>query len=289
MTMGPAQSVPDDPGWGVLVVGMHRSGTSVATEVLNRLGLSTCTDPVEADQWNPRGYWESMSLLSQNEHLLRRLGSTWSRPPTDVDLAALGDELPGSAARFATVHPASGWVWKDPRNCILLPFWRRALSQRLAVVLMLRHPIEIAASLARRNQLSTEWSLALWERYVRAALVGAQALPVLVCWYERLLEDPVRWTGDVVTFLTPHGFRAPAGHSKLIEGCVDPSLREADAGESDDAPLNTDHRRLLETLYELSGPHAHFIPPPSNTESRSTRLFLFALSARRRSSTSAHE
>jgi hypothetical protein len=69
-------TAPVAPCEGVLVVGMHRSGTSATTRVLNLFGLSLCE---EKDLWlslpgNETGYWESSSLSRFNERLLTAAG-----------------------------------------------------------------------------------------------------------------------------------------------------------------------------------------------------------------------
>ncbi len=76
-------------------------------------------------------------------------------------------------AALQHAHPERPWVWKDPRTCVLLPFWSAVLEQRAAYVLVVRHPFEVSDSLARRNGCTPLLSLALWERYTRQAMLGA--------------------------------------------------------------------------------------------------------------------
>src|SRR5687768_10874208 len=109
-------------GLGVFVLGMHRSGTSAATRLVNLLGVPTCIDedlsPTKAD--NPRGHWESESLTALNERLLDALGCDWSCPPRleqgwEND-SALEQLVAEAAVLFPTIFPTEQWVWKDPRN-----------------------------------------------------------------------------------------------------------------------------------------------------------------------------
>src|SRR3954470_11086367 len=127
MTLVQPDSGPLDPtavpGRGVLVVGMHRSGTSATTRVLNLTGLPLADAD---DLWlelpgNESGYWESASLSRVNERLLRRVGGTWWRPPDPAALVGLaGDpDLRRQAAQlFVRLHGTGAWVWKDPRVCL---------------------------------------------------------------------------------------------------------------------------------------------------------------------------
>src|SRR5262249_34877266 len=155
------------------------SGTSAVARTVNLLGvaLGEATDLMPASEDNPRGYWESSTLRLLNDELLERLGGTWSAPPrlepgwessTDLRVLSIRARL-----LFPSVFRTSAWVWKDPRNCLLLPFWVRTLGIRPVVILVHRNPLEIWRSLARRDAISKPMALALWERYTRVTLAHA--------------------------------------------------------------------------------------------------------------------
>ena len=94
---------------GVFVLGMHRSGTSVATRLINLLGVPAPIeeDLLPPDRGNPTGYWESSSLVAYNDRLLEVLGSEmtcpeafgpgWERDPRPIDLDAPPRVPPGSS------------------------------------------------------------------------------------------------------------------------------------------------------------------------------------------------
>src|SRR5688500_829655 len=114
-------------GSGVLVVGMHRSGTSAVTEMLHRAGLDVPRAArLDAHVTNPHGHWESWRLVAVNDDLLAAHGGTWSEPPvlepgweSGPAATALLDRARGT---FQREHPNAPWVWKDPRNSVTLPF-----------------------------------------------------------------------------------------------------------------------------------------------------------------------
>ena len=116
------------------MLGMHRSGTSAVARTISLLGasLGRRNDVSGWDKSNPRGYWESRSLLVYNDGLLARLGASWDRPPsTSIDLPSLvGDAERERAQRaFHQVYALRrGWTWSYPRNCLLLDYWIEALS-----------------------------------------------------------------------------------------------------------------------------------------------------------------
>src|ERR1700734_2392312 len=71
-----------EPGRPVVVLGMHRSGTSVVARIINLLGLPLCRDDdILSGPDNPTGYWESGSLVKFNDRLLKMFGGSWVFPP----------------------------------------------------------------------------------------------------------------------------------------------------------------------------------------------------------------
>ena len=193
----PAGEFPPAQSRGVFVLGMHRSGTSATTRALNLLGLPLGRSPdlVTTRAGNLRGYWEPQSLITYNEKLLQESGCAWWCPPSRAELlrnfgAATPQALAQARQAFQSVHFSAQWAWKDPRLCLLLPFWQRALDIPVVAFLAIRHPAEIAASLRARNKMSHVWSLSLWECYMRQAMLDLSGSPVFVYRYADLLNDP---------------------------------------------------------------------------------------------------
>jgi hypothetical protein len=188
----PVETMPVGP-W-VLVVGMHRSGTSAVTGALGHLGLAP---PVESDRWEPSednpDHFESRALAFHCDKLLERLGGTWDRPPdpdfeweteTGLDLEGLGDPAEPASAAFPDVGPV---VWKDPRTCLLLPYWLAHLPKPVAAVYIWRSPISVARSLRTRDRLHLADGVALWDRYNRCGLAGLVGVDTYVTRYESIV------------------------------------------------------------------------------------------------------
>src|SRR5690606_24047851 len=113
---------------------MHRSGTSALVQLLAALGLDPGADDelIGAHESNPTGHWEVQRLTDFNDSLLAHLGGRWSGPPA-LDHAGLVDLAAGAwgeRARFLAAECLRGerWVWKDPRVCLLAPFWQAVLA-----------------------------------------------------------------------------------------------------------------------------------------------------------------
>ena len=179
----------------MLVVGMHRSGTSAVTRALSELGLDLGGDPLmSATEANPTGHYEVGRLMAINDELLDAVGGRWSAPPAagpDEVAALVETELaPRARRQIDQVFAGDGWVWKDPRTSLLLPFWRSVLDPEPAIVAVLRHPIEVARSLEARDGMAVDYGLALWERYTRVLLRDLVGLPVYLVEYEATIDGP---------------------------------------------------------------------------------------------------
>jgi hypothetical protein len=100
-------------------------------------------------------------------------------------------------------------AWKDPRNCITLPFWRTVAGPPVAAVFVYRDPVEVAGSLHVREGIGVTYGLALWDRYVRSACANLVGLPTMVADYARMLDEPAAWIRELEDFLRPLAGRRP--------------------------------------------------------------------------------
>lgn len=191
----------------VCVLGMHRSGTSAITSLLEPIGvhLGAIDDLRDDAAGDPHGYWEHRGLKAVSEDLLHRLGADWHRPPVLAvgwqDAAAL-DDLRAHARRVIAAHAGDRalWGWKDPRTSLTLPFWRPLLPD-VRYVVCLRHPLEAARSLETRDALPSWHGLRLWLHYTASALVHTAGEPRLLVFYEDALADPVAAMEAIAAFL----------------------------------------------------------------------------------------
>lgn len=260
-------------GVGVYVLGMHRSGTSTLTRMLNLVGvpLGRGDDGFSPDRFNPRGYWESRRLTNFQDSLLARLGGSWAAPPPIEDGWERSVRLAEMAGRgrriFRAVYgDAPLWAWKDPRTAITLPFWLRALRAKPVVVVIHRHPLEVASSLSARSGMPRTEALALWERYNRAILRNAASLPAYVTSYARIVADAPKEAAGLASFLQGVGVELPAeAQSAGVDSFVESSLRHSaydDSDSSSEVELTTGQRALRDALVSLEGAHT---PLPATT------------------------
>jgi hypothetical protein len=244
---------------------MHRSGTSAVTGALASLGLDLGREPLmEASPDNPTGHFEVGRLGGFNDEVLDALGGSWSAPPdagADEVAALAATELGERAATLvADVFPDSGWVWKDPRTTLLLPFWRAVLRPDPAVVVVLRHPLEVARSLAARNGMALDYGLALWERYLRRLVSDLEGLPCLIVDYGEAMSDPGRTLTSLAAFVAtaePSVETTPTAGPAVLVG--DHRHQRAGADELAAEPAASDELRELHRLVRgLPGVHRPF-------------------------------
>lgn len=147
----------------LIVMGMHRSGTSYVARVLNLMGASL--GPVDEGVKPPGSdemHFESGELNWINEEILRRSGGSWQTPPTTVRATAHDRwRCRQFLWQFARVETA---VVKDPRMMLTYSVWRPLLPPH-RIVACIRHPLDVARSLARRDGLTLEQGVRLWATY----------------------------------------------------------------------------------------------------------------------------
>ncbi|WP_417481977.1 glycosyltransferase [Maricaulis sp.] len=180
----------------VLVAGMHRSGTSALTGVLNSRGMVIADDLMSSSSDNEKGFFESTTLADIHDKFFTSIGHGYDNArslPADAF-----DQRPGEHLRARIVNHIKSFenqeviLIKDPRISRLLPVWKDAaasLNATLKLVIAVRNPLEVAASLDRRNRFSYERSLLLWLRYMVSAERESRDLNRVVVSYPRLLGD----------------------------------------------------------------------------------------------------
>src|ERR1044072_8272781 len=129
----------------VCIAGMHRSGTSMIARLLQSCGLFLGREEeLGFDTNNGELHFEHVKFVELNDEILRRLGGSWNNPP---EFPTGWEVLPESAAltRQAKklIKRLSGrycWGWKDPRNSLTFPFWRRIVPE-LKLIICFRNPL----------------------------------------------------------------------------------------------------------------------------------------------------
>ncbi|MAL02941.1 MAG: hypothetical protein CL625_01500 [Arenimonas sp.] len=216
----------------LIVLGMHRAGTSALAGALDALGVPLGRQMVPAQADNPGGYWENAEGVQIHERLLLALGRGWDdlRPlpegwlDTEAGLAA-------AAALEAWLQRDFGgqplWAFKDPRTCRLLPLWQRVLGRlgiEPAYLFSLRGPEEVARSLQARDGQSLHQARLLWAQHLVMAEAATRGSARTAVAYPDLLADPVATLEGVATALDL-AWPVPPRDNAVLDGRLDAGQR----------------------------------------------------------------
>lgn len=187
----------DKTATAIMVLGMHRSGTSALTRVLNLLGADLPDDLMPANAYNKSGYWEPSAVVALNDAWLDKAGAAWDAP--FLRREALDAALPRTAIKTAaeTLKSAYGEshdliAVKDPRCTLYVPAWRQALERAgyaPAQLIIHRDPAEVAQSLAHRDRFTADEAGLLWAWYCLKSLDAYKANGGVVVSYSALRSD----------------------------------------------------------------------------------------------------
>lgn len=183
----------------VVVLGMHRSGTSSLTRGLKVLGVDLGANlfgGIEGN--NDKGFFEDVDVNNFNVELLRALGRNWhSLEP--IGLQELNSsfiqefKLRAIQLLRSKVKASPCFGLKDPRITRLLPFWSSVfehLKLRVSYVIAFRHPMSVARSLQRRDEFELEKGYLLWVDHMLASLRDTSGYARVVVEYDRLMAQP---------------------------------------------------------------------------------------------------
>jgi hypothetical protein len=263
---------------------MHRSGTSALAGALGALGFNQVRpgDRVEWSQSNPE-HWESLSLGLFDEGLLHRLGGSWDAPPDlprhwvhSASILGGGEAVATMAEAFPQPGPS---VWKDPRLCLLLPYWRTLLPEPPAAVFVWRNPLAVAHSLYRRDGMPLAVGLALWERYNRAALESLAGLDTFGVDFDHAVADPTGFVERCAAWLGAlDQFDQASGRWDLDQAATsiasDLKHQPARFPAADEALVTAEQRQLLGCLQGATGVHHPLRQGPPPVESAWTTAII---------------
>ena len=179
----------------LFVLGMHRSGTSVLTRLLNMMGAYFAPEGVStrANVENPKGFWERRDIRNLNDELLSSSGYDWDKVAnfsldnlSKADVEKYQKEISKIILELDAHRP---WVVKEPRLCLLFQLWKNLLEIPVCIHVY-RNPLEVAKSLEVRNRIPLIAGLGLWEIYNIHALSATTGLPRLLISYSDIIENP---------------------------------------------------------------------------------------------------
>ncbi len=191
----------------IVVLGMHRSGTSSVGGLLALFGAwpGPHGNLLRGDD-NPKGHFEHGELHMACVRRLAAAGGDWQHVPDAAPAAAIDAFRREAGAVLDTLEQRRPWFIKEPRLCLLagelLP-----LLTRPVFVHVTRDPLAVADSLARRDGMTGDDALALWERYTRAAFAASAGWTRVLVDYDELVAAPVATAQKLFDDLVAAGVR----------------------------------------------------------------------------------
>lgn len=205
---------------GVVVLGMHRSGTSCLAGSLQEHGLRLGEVHVR-DPYNRKGNRENDRIVALNNAVLAHSGGAWDAPPAAIRWCR-EHERERDEILMEFEAEAGPWGFKDPRVTLTLPFWQEAIVGRADFVGAFRHPAQVVRSLCARGRMSLQPAQAaqLWTHYNERLLALVRSSPFPLVPFD-LPSGEYRQRVDAIAA----GLRLPGRPAGAAERFFDEELR----------------------------------------------------------------
>lgn len=187
----------------VIVLGMHRSGTSMIAGVLSKLGVDMGKELLGKSWANPLGHFEDKDFLQLNKRILEAAGGSWNAPPTEESIREQESSFTEEIKDVIRRKSAGLWGWKDPRTSLTIRLYLPHLLNPYFIICH-RDFRAIAESLRRRDGMEIEQSIRLariYEERIEGFFCENPQLRRLDITYEEMLAAPEQRLKRMVDFL----------------------------------------------------------------------------------------
>jgi len=224
---------------GFIVLGMHRSGTSMLSGLLHQSSGYAVGGPLIGSAFdNEKGFFERVDIVLQNDEFMKAqsiswaanvINYDWERALKEKELKKFPFKEGERGLKFLNNPTNAPWMQKDPRMCITLKTWLKLINSEPAILFTYRHPLEVALSINKRdNGISLETGLRLWIVYNMRAIQNSRGLCMVRSSNDVILADPLNEVQRICDELTNTcGVPAPPRHvsQEEIQNLVDPDLQ----------------------------------------------------------------
>lgn len=187
----------------IIVLGMHRSGTSLVSGILTKLGINMGDKLFPKDPHNPFGHFEDIEFLRLNERILDSAGGHCNEPPTYdsiMDQQSIFDKEIIELIRRKSERKV--WGWKDPRTSLTIDLYLPYISNPIFIFCK-RNVAGVAASMYQRQKFPIIKGKQLKKKYdlfIEATCDRFPNIPILQINFEELLKEPEYWIDKIVSF-----------------------------------------------------------------------------------------
>ena len=245
----------------VLVLGMHRSGTSLCSHILSALGVDMADripgpgNPAPTPD-NPQGHWERWEIVEFHDRILGLFNRDYSGCFHDFALpvAWWADprvaEIRRQIVAFLEKRMGEGYFgFKDPRTVRLMPVWHQIFDElKLApkIVLCLRNPAQVGRSLSARDHLDPEMGEYRWLVHMIDFFRYTNKYDFCTIEYEEWFSKPVVNVERLQQFLDLPWRQSEADLTLVLSGIIDPAARHDDSEHSEPT------QPQVRSLYQLA-------------------------------------
>jgi hypothetical protein len=225
-----------------IVLGMHRSGTSLCAHLLHALGVDMADEAAPSPN-NERGHWERPRINDLNDEVFAHFGRSWNDPSHVLALPEdwLDDQWLDRIRMQMTALLAHGlgrtasYGFKDPRVARLLPLWRQAFAAAGAVpkyIFCIRDPAQVARSVSARDRIAVGQAEYRWLLYNAEAICSLGDAEICLVPYEHWFARPAETMARIAAFIGK-----PVPGPSIVAGIVDPALRHDGMADLSARPL----------------------------------------------------
>lgn len=245
----------------IVVLGMHRSGTSAITRGLMVLGVELGNHLIPPAPNNETGFFEDVDVNAINAELYESLGHgqnwhTLAFVPRDELLHKKNAPLRWRAIELlrSRLRTTDYFGFKDPRICRILPFWQNVfeyLQLKVSYIIAVRNPLSVAQSLRKKHNFLPEKCHYLWLEHILPSILLTQGSPRALVDYDLLLDDPYKQITRIANTLGLGDKLDPTRLIEFSQNFLDDRLRHA-SFEAEDVyqdPLVPSPVRMAVTVF----------------------------------------
>jgi len=225
-----------------IVLGMHRSGTSLVAGILhfNKVSMGTYESfwPRPLPQ-NPKGFYENYDFRKINDTILKESDYNTKdykiRIPIPEPSRGIKKKMIKTVGSYESKF--TNWGWKDPRTCLTISNWIEVLKEmnlieKVNIIFVSRKSLSVARSLKNRNAIPLLQGVNLWKIYTERAINFCELsdIPTLYLSFEKILKEPVSECEKLFNFLSQ------PFNKNIVSNFVEKKISTNSTGESLDLP-----------------------------------------------------
>ena len=188
----------------VVVLGMHRSGTSMIAGGLSKIGINMGKRMLGRTPSNPLGHFEDEDFYNLNRKILDFTGGNWRNPPNEENILAQKDKFKKEIVDLIFIkNREKYWGWKDPRTSLTIQLYFPYLKNPYFIVCH-RQAKAVAESLLQRDRIEIQEGMKLWEIYetrIDIFFKEFSKLKRLDLYYEKVIAEPQEAVRKIIDFV----------------------------------------------------------------------------------------